>query len=72
MLQIRTMPPIMPSFTLSSEYGYVVLVGSGTVFLNFFQIMRIGKLRRSLGIKYPEMYSDKHPEFNYAQRAHQG
>ena len=69
---MHPMPPIMPSFTLPSEYGYVVLVGSGTVLLNFFQIMRIGKLRRSLGIKYPEMYSDKHPEFNYAQRAHQG
>ena len=65
------MPPIMSTSMLPSEYGYVVLVGSGTVLLNLFQMMRIGKLRRGLGIKYPEMYSDKHPEFNYAQRAHQ-
>ena len=53
------------------EYGYVVLAASATVVINFWQMAKIGSLRKKLGIKYPAMYSDKHPEFNCAQRVHQ-
>lgn len=57
--------------TLHADYGYVILAASATVFLNFWQMRKIGGLRKSLGIKYPLMYSEKHPEFNCAQRVHQ-
>ncbi len=49
----------------------MILATTATVVVNFWQMMRIGSLRSKLGIKYPQMYSDKHPEFNCAQRVHQ-
>ncbi len=53
------------------EYGYVILAASGAWVINMWQSFKIGGLRKKHGIKYPTMYSDKHPEFNCAQRAHQ-
>lgn len=61
----------MPVYNISSEFGYVILAGSATVFLNLWQMMRIGSLRKKHGIKYPQMTSDKHQDFNCAQRVHQ-
>lgn len=61
----------MPVYTIGSDYGYVILAGSATVFLNLWQMFRIGKLRKAYGIKYPQMTSDQHPDFNCAQRVHQ-
>merc|ERR1712083_440090 len=61
----------MVAINVSPEYGYVVLAGASMIFVNFWKIMRIGKMRKQLGIKYPQMYSDQHPLFNCYQRAHQ-
>ncbi len=60
-----------PYAQISRDYGYVVLAAAATVAVNFWQMSRIGGLRKKLGIKYPQMYSEKHPEFNCAQRVHQ-
>ena len=56
---------------LAPEFGFVAFVVGSTFFLNMWQMNNIGKLRKKYGVKYPEMYSDKHPQFNCAQRAHQ-
>ena len=61
----------MVTLNISPEYGYVVMVATGMVFVNFWKMMRIGGMRKKLGIKYPKMYSDEHPIFNCYQRAHQ-
>ena len=61
----------MVVLNIPSEYGYVMLVASSAVAVNFMQIIKIGQMRKKLGIKYPVMTSDKHPEFNCTQRAHQ-
>ncbi len=53
------------------EFGYVIFIIICAFILNFFQTVRISMLRRSRGIAYPAMWSDQHPEFNLAQRAHQ-
>jgi glutathione S-transferase len=55
---------------ISSDYGYVILAASATAFLNIFQIVNIAKLRKKHGINYPAMTSDKHDDFNCAQRVH--
>ena len=61
----------MVTLNISPEYGYVVLVGSGMVLVNFWKMMKIGGMRKKLGIKYPQMHSDEHPLFDCYQRAHQ-
>ena len=61
----------MIAVNISPHYGYVVMVGVGVVFVNFSKAMKIGGMRKKLGIKYPTMYSDEHPLFNCYQRAHQ-
>ena len=61
----------MVTLNISPEYGYVVMVGAGMILVNFWKMMRIGGMRKKLGIKYPQMYSDEHPIFNCYQRAHQ-
>ena len=61
----------MVNVNVSPEYGYVVMVGTGMVFVNLWKMMKIGGLRKKLNIKYPTMYSDEHPIFNCYQRAHQ-
>lgn len=61
----------MVALNISPEYGYVVLIGTGMVLVNFWKIFKIAGMRKQLGIKYPTMYSDEHPIFNCYQRAHQ-
>jgi len=61
----------MVAINVPQEYGYVVLAGASMVFVNFWKVMKVGKLRKQLGIEYPKMYSDEHPVFNCTQRAHQ-
>merc|ERR1712184_104627 len=41
------------------------------ILVNLWKMMRIGGMRKKLGIKYPVMYSKEHPIFNCYQRAHQ-
>lgn len=59
------------SIEIPSDFGYVILAAVAPFLLNFWQMMKIGSLRRKHGIKYPAMTSDKHPDFNCAQRVHQ-
>ena len=59
------------TLNISPDYGYVVFVGTGMILVNVWKMMRIGGMRKKLGIKYPIMYSDKYPIFNCYQRAHQ-
>ncbi|TRY76160.1 hypothetical protein TCAL_03517 [Tigriopus californicus] len=61
----------MPVLQLTHEFGYVALVASSTFLLNMWQSIRIGGMRKKLDVKYPVMYSEKHPIFNCYQRAHQ-
>lgn len=61
----------MISLNLEAAHGLVMLVASSTVFLNYWQIYHVGSLRKLYDIKYPTMYSDRHNDFNCAQRVHQ-
>merc|ERR1712110_1249698 len=62
---------IMVSISLQPESGYVFLVVAGTAILNLYQMMKVGGARKKYGVPYPAMYSDKQPDFNCFQRAHQ-
>jgi glutathione S-transferase len=61
----------MATITIQPEFGYVALVVATTFFLNIWQMSKVGAMRKKYNIQYPIMYSDKHPEFNCAQRVHQ-
>ncbi|XP_077861710.1 glutathione S-transferase 3, mitochondrial-like [Saccoglossus kowalevskii] len=61
----------MTTVAIQPEFGYVIF----TLFLSWVMIMylgiRVGKARKQYNVKYPNMYSDKHPIFNCFQRGHQ-
>uniref|UniRef100_A0A2R5LGJ6 Glutathione S-transferase 3, mitochondrial n=1 Tax=Ornithodoros turicata TaxID=34597 RepID=A0A2R5LGJ6_9ACAR len=59
------------TLTLQREYGYVVLVGVGSAFVNLWHQSLVGRARKKYDVKYPAMYSDKNMVFNCIQRAHQ-
>ncbi|KAJ8027355.1 Microsomal glutathione S-transferase 3 [Holothuria leucospilota] len=63
------MPNILS--TLSSDYGYVILVGTGSVFVNAWLMRNVMKARKEYKVEYPALYSDECQEFNCVQRAHQ-
>ena len=48
----------------------MVLAAALPAFVNFWQMSRIMSLRKKHDIKYPTMVSEKHKDFNCAQRAH--
>jgi len=52
-------------------YGYVILVGVDSVFVNMWLAHNVGKARKQYGIEYPTMYSTENDKFNCIQRAHQ-
>ena len=60
----------MVQINIEPEYGYVVLAATSAFALNFWQVNRIAILRRKYAIKYPVVTSDKHEDFNIAQRVH--
>jgi len=53
------------------EYGYVLLVAIASIFLFFWQGMKVGGMRKKCNINYPNMYSKDNDLFNCYQRAHQ-
>lgn len=56
---------------IPADFGYILFVIAGVVLLNAWQMLRIGRLRKKLGVEYPIMVSDKFPVFNCYQRCHQ-
>ncbi|XP_042901159.1 glutathione S-transferase 3, mitochondrial [Parasteatoda tepidariorum] len=60
----------MVTIDVPKEYGYVVLVGTSSVFIALWHGMKVGMARKKFGIKYPIMYSDTNQVFNCIQRAH--
>ncbi|XP_033740594.1 microsomal glutathione S-transferase 3-like isoform X1 [Pecten maximus] len=61
----------MEAFTLSSDFGYVVLVVVATVFLLQWLGIQVVMARKKYEVSYPRMYSDNDDRFNCVQRAHQ-
>merc|ERR1712071_412226 len=53
------------------EYGYVLLVAIASIFLFFWQGMKVGGMRKKCNVNYPQMYSPDNDVFNCYQRAHQ-
>ncbi|KFY14333.1 hypothetical protein V491_06082, partial [Pseudogymnoascus sp. VKM F-3775] len=66
------------SFTLSPDYGYVILAAASTFILNIVHSANTGVHRKKAAIAYPAAYasdeqaknSDDAYRFNCAQRAH--
>ncbi|OBT68320.1 hypothetical protein VE03_02252 [Pseudogymnoascus sp. 23342-1-I1] len=66
------------SFTLSQDYGYVILAAASTFILNTIHGFNTGKFRKAAGVAYPAPYAsnevakdnDDAYRFNCAQRAH--
>ncbi|KAI0242769.1 Microsomal glutathione S-transferase 3 [Lamellibrachia satsuma] len=56
---------------LPSNYGYVVLAGVGSIFVNMWMAINVSRARKQYDVKYPKMYSDESDAFNCIQRAHQ-
>lgn len=59
------------SMVVPKEYGYVALVGVGSVVVNMWLAFRVGRARTKFNVKYPAMYSDSNIVFNCIQRSHQ-
>lgn len=59
------------SLTVPRDYGYVVLVGVGSIPVNMWMVLRVCAARRKYGIQLPTMYSDTNVVFNCIQRSHQ-
>ncbi|XP_069135656.1 glutathione S-transferase 3, mitochondrial-like [Argopecten irradians] len=55
---------------LPEGYGYVILTGVGSTFVNMWMGMNVAKARKQYEVAYPNMYSDN-KVFNCIQRAHQ-
>ena len=59
-----------PEF-LMKDHGYVVRAATGAFILHMWLSFKVGSARKKYNVKYPAMYSDKEPDFNCIQRAHQ-
>jgi len=59
------------ALSVSSDFGYVVLVCLLSFFFLQYLGFKVGKARKTYNVRYPTMYSDKEPMFNCFQRAHQ-
>ena len=59
-----------PEFMVK-EHGYVILAAIGAFILHMWLSFKVGAARKKYNVKYPAMYSDKEPNFNCIQRAHQ-
>merc|ERR1719474_1716373 len=55
----------------SLDPGYVMLVVAGSVLVNLWQMMMVGRARKRFNVLYPKMYSEDKEHFNCYQRAHQ-
>ncbi|KIL71726.1 hypothetical protein M378DRAFT_155326 [Amanita muscaria Koide BX008] len=70
----------MVTVTVPDGFQYVGAALVTTVWLLFYQVRKVGKFRRTSGVKYPQLYAEKAEvaastealKFNCAQRAHQG
>ncbi|KAH3857527.1 microsomal glutathione S-transferase 3-like [Dreissena polymorpha] len=58
--------------TLPEGFGYVLLTGVGSLFVNMWMAINVGKARKQYEVKYPQLYhSEPMHKFNCIQRAHQ-
>jgi glutathione S-transferase len=57
--------------TLPDGYGYIILVGVASLFLNMWLAFNVGRARKQYKVLYPKMYSPDNDRFNCIQRAHQ-
>merc|ERR1711944_251485 len=60
--------------SVPSEYGYVLLTGTTSIFVLMYKGIQVGLARKKYDIKYPKLYSDENGGdnvFNCIQRAHQ-
>ncbi|XP_046555023.1 microsomal glutathione S-transferase 3-like isoform X2 [Haliotis rubra] len=57
--------------TLPEGYGYVVFAGTGSIFVNMWMAINVGRARKKFEVQYPDMYSATSKEFNCIQRVHQ-
>ncbi|EPE25007.1 hypothetical protein GLAREA_11588 [Glarea lozoyensis ATCC 20868] len=66
----------MSTFTISPDYGYVILAASTTFIMHFVHIGNVGKYRKLAKVAYPKAYAPESRTdneahlFNCAQRAH--
>ncbi|XP_052087290.1 microsomal glutathione S-transferase 3-like isoform X1 [Mytilus californianus] len=58
------------TFTLPSDFGYVILTSIASIFVLMWKGFQVGKARTKYEVPYPKMYSDD-DRFNCVQRAHQ-
>ncbi|XP_041348293.1 microsomal glutathione S-transferase 3-like [Gigantopelta aegis] len=56
---------------LPDGYGYVVLVGVGSTFVNMWMAVNVMRARKKYEVEYPDLYSKTSKEFNCIQRVHQ-
>ncbi|CAG0886784.1 unnamed protein product [Cyprideis torosa] len=61
----------MRVLVLSSDYGYVALVGAASAMMTYWQVSQVVHKRHKAGVAYPKMYEEGANEFNCAQRGHQ-
>ncbi|KAH8119906.1 hypothetical protein DFH11DRAFT_1721808 [Phellopilus nigrolimitatus] len=69
----------MPSIEVPQGYSYVLAAAASTIYLNAWQMTRVGRARKQAAIAYPQMYAEKAEQteskaamqFNCTQRAHQ-
>eukprot|EP00698_Gefionella_okellyi_P018044 TRINITY_DN5377_c0_g1_i1.p1 TRINITY_DN5377_c0_g1~~TRINITY_DN5377_c0_g1_i1.p1 ORF type:complete len:140 (-),score=21.78 TRINITY_DN5377_c0_g1_i1:41-460(-) len=61
----------MVAIEIAPEYGYVILAGVATAFMNLFLGGKVSSARKLFKVPYPTMYSVDNDKFNCYQRAHQ-
>ncbi|KZO98075.1 hypothetical protein CALVIDRAFT_562466 [Calocera viscosa TUFC12733] len=46
-------------FEVPERFRLVIATATGTVFLNVYQYINVGRARAAAGIKYPQLYAEQ-------------